>query len=76
MQETRWDDGMKLTGPASMEDVKRALEDARNREVALHRPGSTVTLRDGSTYVVQPDGSWRRRDRMPPASRPLEDRPE
>jgi len=60
MQETRYDGDVVLTDRATQEQVERAMSDPSNKVVALHKPGSEVTLRDGSKYVCQADGSWKR----------------
>lgn len=58
MQESRYDGEVLLTDCVTQEQIERAIADPRNKTVALHRPGSAVTLPDGSEYVCQANGSW------------------
>ncbi len=60
MQEHRWTGDDRLTGPADYDSVRRAIANEENAFVALHRPGSVVTMKDGKTYLVDKDGAWRR----------------
>lgn len=60
MQEIRYDGSQALTDRATKEQVLAALGDPSNKTVALHKPGSAVTLPDGSEFVAQADGSWAR----------------
>lgn len=60
MQEYRpEDEDDRLTDNPTLSQVAAALEDEGTRAVMLHKPGEVVTLRSGSRYKVQPDGSWR-----------------
>lgn len=58
MQEKRYDGSVVLTDRATQEQILAALGDPSNQVVALHKPGSAVTLPDGREYVCQADGSW------------------
>jgi hypothetical protein len=61
MEESKWTgDGVLTDGPLSDQQVLAALRDRSNAFVAIHAPGSTVTMRDGRRYRVAEDGSWRR----------------
>jgi hypothetical protein len=60
MQEIRYDGSQALTDSATKEQILAALGDPSNKVVALHKPGSAVTLPDGSEYVAQADGTWAR----------------
>ena len=37
------------------------MEDPAVKRVSLHKPGDEVQMRDGTEYVVQADGSWKRK---------------
>jgi len=60
MQERSYDGGEKLTPNATVEDFLKAMGNADNKMVAMHRPGSEVILSDGSRYIIQPDGAWKK----------------
>jgi hypothetical protein len=60
MQEFRYDGSEKLTEEATLEKVEKALEDARNKTVALHKEGTTFTSK-GQTYEVMKGGKLKRR---------------
>ncbi len=61
MQEYRPEDEIdRLTDDPTLSQVAEALADEGTRAVTLHKPGEVVTLRDGSRYEVQKDGSWKR----------------
>ena len=38
----------------------KAVVDGENKSVSLHSPGTEVTLNDGTSYIVAPDGLWRK----------------
>jgi hypothetical protein len=50
----------KLTGKATLDDFQKALEDKRNKAIALHKAGAVIKHKDGRSYIVAKDGSWRR----------------
>lgn len=58
MQERRTNGDDVLTGRVSPEDFLQALEDERNRFVAMHREGSQVTTNKGRTYETNALGQW------------------
>lgn len=60
MQEIRYDGSQVLTDSATKQQILQALGDPTNKVVALHKPGSAVTLPDGSEFVAQVDGTWAR----------------
>lgn len=41
--------------------VDELMEDPAVKSVSLHKAGDTVHMSDGSEYVVQGDGSWKRK---------------
>jgi len=43
------------------EKVGELMEDPAVKSVSLHKAGDEVTMRDGTEYVVQADGSWKRK---------------
>jgi hypothetical protein len=60
MQERRHDGTDALTPRAKLEDVARAIADARNKTVILHLPGSKIERWEHGrrrVYEVQEDGS-------------------
>ena len=58
MQENKWDGKDVLTNDPKVFDYLKAVECPENRFVALHKPGSDVTLSDGTKYKVNKNGSW------------------
>ena len=64
MEERRYDGSQHLTDNPDVEEIKRALADAENRSVRLHRAGEIIEGPKGKVYQVQQDGSWRRIDHL------------
>lgn len=60
MQEIRDDGTQKLTDSAGLNDFRKALNDERNRSVAMHKPGTLIAQPSGDQYLVDETGSWRR----------------
>jgi hypothetical protein len=63
MQEMRHDGTEKLTANATWEQLKRAIEDDRNRAVFVHKPGSIITTMHGGhqkKFRVEEDGTLTR----------------
>ena len=69
MEEKRYNCETVLTDAVDDIEFAEALLDARNKSVALHKPGSTIRHSDGTEYVVQGDGSWVR-VKLAPAAPP------
>ena len=62
MHEQTWQDTEKLTDHPTEEQIQDALTNPKNRMIAFHNPGSVLELSDGTTYEVQADGKWRKRE--------------
>lgn len=60
MQERIWTNKDILTNEVSNEDFFNACKKKENKFVALHKPGSDVTLSDGTKYKVDKNGAWRK----------------
>ena len=62
MQEIRYDGSERLTKEVTSDDIERALADAQNRTVAVHKPGATFESQ-GKKYKVLADGTLARREK-------------
>ncbi len=60
MDSTYRDGHHELKDNPKMSDFFKRLEDDDVEAVALHKPGSIVTHKDGTRYLVTKDGSWRK----------------
>ena len=60
MQEVRYDGTEHLSQLENEEQLRKALEDPRNKSVTVHKTGSIITMRDGTKYEVMPAGNWKR----------------
>ncbi len=59
MEERRHSGEQRLTEQATLGDALRAMRDARNKSVTLHKPGSLITKDDGTRWIVQGNGTLR-----------------
>ena len=60
MQEKKYDGSEILTDKATIDNFADALKQEANKMVALHKPGSTIKLKDRSFYRVDKDGAWQK----------------
>lgn len=63
MQEHRWDGTTAETERATLDDVRRAMADRRNRAVTLHMPGSIMEKWERGTrkrFRVTDEGTLQR----------------
>ena len=72
MEERKWNGDIDLTDFADlvrgtqdqeMNMLKNIIDAAKKEEnklVALHKPKSVVTMKDGTQYQVMPNGSWKK----------------
>jgi len=60
MQETRYDGKEVLTRFPTEEQVKKAVNDPKNKTVTLHNVGSHIKTADGAIYEVQQNGAWKK----------------
>lgn len=60
MDSTRFDGSSELESKASLEDLKRQLEDPEVASVALHKPGSVVErfIKQRVKFRVNEAGEW------------------
>jgi hypothetical protein len=57
MQENRIDGSQVVTPNAGIEEIKKALDDPRNKSIYLHAPGQKFKLKDGTEYLVGAKGT-------------------
>lgn len=65
MHEVKADGSEIFTDRVNMAKFAEALDKVmrgENKSAAIHGPGSVVRHADGTRYVVQPDGSWKKQD--------------
>jgi len=60
METKRYEGDNILTGGASLEQFREALEDPDTRSVTMHKPGEIIVHSDGVRYQVQDNGEWRK----------------
>jgi hypothetical protein len=45
---------------AEYDSFKAAANDESNQFVAIHAPGSVIEMQDGTKYIVDRNGAWRK----------------
>lgn len=58
MQQTTYNDEVRLRDNANLEAFKKLLEAPETKSVALHKSGSIVEMSDGTKYKVNDNGCW------------------
>lgn len=60
MHEVKYNGEETLSDNKTVDDLALAIQDAKVKSAALHKPGSIVEMSDGKRYEVQKNGCWKK----------------